>query len=559
VTGGERATRAGLLAAVTALAVVPALRLGLEAVAPAGRLDPGLLARVLSTPAAWHAARHTLETALGGTVLAVALGGGFALLVGLTDLRARRGLVFAFMVPLLIAPQVTAVAWQAALGPGSVLLGVLGLAPEAGTAHPLHSREGIALLLGLQHAPLAFLAVRAGLRALPQELLEAARVAGARPLRALLTVVVPLTGPAWLAATALAFVSAVGNFGIPALLGIPGGYTVLTTLIYQRLSGFGPAVLGEVAALALLAGALAGSGVLLHGWLAGRLDVRTVALTPPTPWRLGRARPWVEAGAWAALAGLVALPLLSLLATSLVPAQGVPLTPASATLVHYAYVVRDHAATRRAFLNSTVLAGTAAVLLAGVSVLLAYFLEWRRARALRVVGLAAELPYAMPGVVLAVAMILLFLRPVPLLGLTLYGTPAIILVAYLSRFLALALRPVQAGYRALDRVLEEAARTAGAGFGVRLRTVVLPLVAPAAAAGGLLVFLTAVNELTVSALLWSSGTETLGVLVFSLEQAGDSVSAAAVAVLTVVATLGVMALATLALRRLPYPVLPWQG
>jgi iron(III) transport system permease protein len=160
-------------------------------------------------------------------------------------------------------------------------------------------------------------------------------------------------------------------------------------------------------------------------------------------------------------------------------------------------------------------------------------------------------------VVLAISCILLFIRPV--LGISLYNTVWIILVAYVARFLTLALRPIAAAFRQLDRALEEAAEMTGARLGRRLRTVILPLVAPAAAAGALLVFLTAFNELTVSALLWSSGHETLGVVVFGLEQAGDTVLAAAVASVTVAATAALMVLASGFARWLPRGVLPWQA
>ena len=90
----------------------------------------------------------------------------------------------------------------------------------------------------------------------------------------------------------------------------------------------------------------------------------------------------------------------------------------------------------------------------------------------------------------------------------------------------------------------------------RIRTIILPLVAPAAAAGALLIFLTAFNELTVSALLWSSGAETLGVVLFSFQQGGDSTYAAALATLTVVVSIALM-LSTLLVRGLPRGVLPW--
>ena len=152
-----------------------------------------------------------------------------------------------------------------------------------------------------------------------------------------------------------------------------------------------------------------------------------------------------------------------------------------------------------------------------------------------------------------------FLRPLPLLHVSLYGTLWIILAAYLARFLVLALRTTAAGYRQIHGALEEAAAIAGAGLWRRIATVILPLAVPAIAAGALLVFLIALNELTVSALLWSAGHETLGVVVFSLEQGGDSTLAAALSVLVVIATVALMGLASLAARRLPEGVLPWHG
>jgi iron(III) transport system permease protein len=182
----------------------------------------------------------------------------------------------------------------------------------------------------------------------------------------------------------------------------------------------------------------------------------------------------------------------------------------------------------------------------------------RGGRLLGALAFAAELPYALPGVVLAIACILLFLKPLPLIGLGLYNTVWIILVAYLMRFLILVLRPVVGAYQQLDRSYEEAAQMAGARFAFRQRTIALPMVAPAAAAGALIVFLTAFNELTVSALLWSSGAETLGVAVFSLEQGGDSTYAAALAGLSVVVTIAIMAATSLAGRRMPKGVVPWR-
>jgi iron(III) transport system permease protein len=554
----ERSLFWGLAALLALFAILPIGRLLIEGVLPGGVPGLGPFRRVLNDPATWVALGHTLWVSLAAMAISGLVGGGMALVVALTDLPAKPVLVFGFIMLLMVPSQITTIAWIELLGPSSALLHLVGLAPAPGSRHPLYSATGITLLLGLEHAPLVFLGLRTALRSLPADLIEAARASGARPLRVVRTVIVPLMGPSLIAGMALAFVSNIGNFGTPALLGIPARFPMLTTLIYQRLSGFGPRVLPEVAVLSLVLGVIAIVGVSLESWLAGRRDVRVDgAAATPVRLSLGGWRWPVILLVWGFLALTLLVPLSALLATALVKAYGQPFGLATATLDNFRFILFEHPAARRAVANSFILAAAAAVLLFLAAVPVAYFAVWRRRPLMRALVLATELSYALPGVVLAIAAILIFIRPV--LGLSLYNTLGIILIAYLARFFTLAQRPIAAAFRQLDTRLEEAAQMSGAGFVRRIVTVALPLVAPAAAAGGLLVFLTAFNELTVSALLWSAGHETLGVVVFSLEQGGDNTLAAAIASLTVAATVGLMAIASFLTRNLVHPVLPWQA
>lgn len=555
----ERALLYGAATLAALLAVLPFGRLVVEAVAPGGAPSLAAFQRVFDSPAVWRALGHSLETSLGATALALVVGTIAALALSLTDVRRRSLLTFLFVMPLIIAPQVMALAWLQISGPASPLLKAVGLAPPLGAKNPLYSREGIILLLAIEYAPLVFLTAKAGLRALPRELIEAAQAAGARPMAILATIVLPLLTPALVAGGALVFVSALGNFGIPAFLGIPGGYLTLPTLIYQRLSGLGPGVLPEVAALSMMIGLLAVMGLLLQGLALRKGDFRvTTTAIAARPFALGRWRAALELALLAVALLVVVLPLLGLLATALIPAYGVPLNATTVTASNFAYVLFEHGASKRAVANSLALAAVAAVVVVALAIVLGQFLVWRDRPWLRWLSLAAELPYALPGVVLAIACILIFLKPLPVFAVSLYNTIWILLIAYLARFLALGLRPVVSGYQQLDRNLEEAAQIAGAGIVRRLITINAPLLAPVAGAGAILVFLTAFNELTVSALLWSSGAETLGVVVFSLEQGGESTAAAALSMLSIVVTVG-LALSTLLFhRRLPQGVLPWR-
>jgi iron(III) transport system permease protein len=143
-------------------------------------------------------------------------------------------------------------------------------------------------------------------------------------------------------------------------------------------------------------------------------------------------------------------------------------------------------------------------------------------------------------------------------GISIYNTIWIIFAAYLVRFLTRSIRPIVSAYFSIDRALDEAGAMCGAGFLERLRTIVLPLVAPTAFAAALIVFMAAFNELTVSILLWSAGSETVGVMIFNLKQGGDVLEASAMSCLTVLLTVLLMAALSVLGRHLPAGVIPWR-
>ncbi|MFN3673962.1 MAG: ABC transporter permease, partial [Bosea sp. (in: a-proteobacteria)] len=240
---------------------LPFLRLAWAALAPGGVFAPdAALAEIVSRAAA-RATLHTVETAGLSAIGALAIGGTVALLLAVSDVGCKRAIAFAFVFSMMIAPQVAALAFLSLAAPQSAILGALGLAPAPGTPNPLLGRGGIVLVMALHHAPLVAITLWSGLRSVPHALIEAAQMEGAGPATILRRILLPVLRPQIVAAALLAFVAGVGNFGIPALLGLPVNYLTLPTLIYRRLSSFGPAGLGEAAALSLLVALVAGIGI----------------------------------------------------------------------------------------------------------------------------------------------------------------------------------------------------------------------------------------------------------------------------------------------------------
>ncbi|WP_423211507.1 ABC transporter permease [Paracoccus yeei] len=541
---------------ILSVSVAPMLRLAQAALFDDGGLAVERLAKLFSRPQTGAAIWNTVQISLASTLVSVLVGTIFAVIMVQTDLRGKSALVFAFVLPLMIPPQVTAMAWIQAFSPSSPVLSLLGLSMEAGTRHPLYSKAGIILLLGIYNAPLVYLAMQASLRRIPLDLAEAARAAGARPGRVLLTVILPLARGGMVAATSLAFVSAIGNFGIQAMLGIPARVPTLITQIYQQINGLGPSALPNMAALSLVLTALTVAGVLLAA--RDRSDTRVDLGSRPLMLPLGRSGAVIAALLWTYLVVSLLLPLSALVQTSLVPAYGLPLTAETMTLKNYVSALFQQVSLRDAFVTSLWLTLVTVGFLMLASVFLGYFLTWRRGPLVRLLHFGSEAAYTLPGITLGVAMILLFLRPLPGIGVSIYGTPWIILAAYVAGFFALALRPVLSGYAQIDRALEEAARIAGAGFLRRMRDVIWPLIAPTAIAAAVIVFMTAINEIQTSILLISSGTRTIGPMIIFLEEGGASTLAAAVGCLMILGVLALMLLSTALSRFLPKGVLPWQ-
>lgn len=549
-----------LLALIALLSLLPSLRLLISALFDWQQGSNSSLWRVLSNESTWVALYNSLYTSGLGTVLSLMLGSFFAFCLALTNIRGKQIWVFLFMLPMMIPPQVTALSWLQLFGPSSILLNSIGLAPGFGSTNPLYSPEGIALLLGIQHAPLVFLALRTQLQCLPKEQIEAARLNGASLWRVFIDIVLPLCRTALWAGAAIAFVSALGNFGIPAMLGIPISYFVLPIQIYQTLSSFGPSMLNDVAALSVLMGVLAIGIVTLQGRMQRRYALPLIGMAGRAlSFQLGKWRLVTEVLLGIVLSAILLAPLLALIATSLVPTLGVPLNADTLTFAAWRAMFDNQSATWRALTNSISLSVSASLVLMLLCLPLAWLLVRFPGRPLRWLYSVIDIPYTLPGVVLAIAFILLFSRPLPLVGISLSGTLTIIFLAYLARFLTVCLKPVHNSMLQLDPAMEEAASLAGANFSQRLRHIVLPLLAPAAFAGALLVFLTAVNELTVSALLWSAGKETLGVVIFNLDESGNKVLASAISVLVVGLVACVMLLLSSLGKYLPKGVIPWQN
>ncbi|MGI8608832.1 MAG: ABC transporter permease [Candidatus Dormibacteria bacterium] len=476
-------------------------------------VHPDAFARMLFAPGAGRAWLNTLWVGCLASVLALGLASGAVAATTAVPGRlagaARAGLV----LPLLVPPFASAVGWSQAYGPGG-MTDVLFHLPVRQVIGP----AGVLLATAAEVMPIAYL-VLAGSTLVSgnRPAVLGARASGSSRWDAYRRVTLPLTRPAAAAALALAFLAAVNNFTVPAVLGSPAGFETLPSRIYNDLN-FATTTSAFLDAQVLAASlALAALVILLPAArLMGTRAEVTPAVSASGGLRLARRLPLLAVGAYLTVAVLG--PLAGLALTAVTRAPGLPPTPANWSLVNF-----DQAVSGARFLpalsNSILLAMGSASILLGLGLAVAA-LERRRGG--RTISTALTLGFAVPGSVLAVAFLLAY-------GRWFGGSLLIILLAYVAKLWALAHRPLSGAIKALPRGFSLAARASGASSSATLRTIVVPILAPALGAAWALVFLFALHEVTISSLLYGPTSQTLAVLVLNIQQVGDVGSSAALA------------------------------
>jgi len=389
----------------------------------------------------------------------------------------------------------------------------------------VYSMPGMIMVEGFLWSPLAFLLVGATLRNANPELEEAARVSGAGTWMTIRRVTLRLSLPSILALAMLVFIRAIEAFEVPALVGLPGRISVLTTDIYGNMVAQAPPDIGGASALSVLMLALVLVLLAIYGRLSRHAE-RFATITGkgfrPRPFDLGRLR-YLAAGILVLnFLLLLAVPIAMLAWVSLLPFYQ-PISTAALALVtldNYRTVFSpDHVG----LIANTLLVAVATATLAVALTFLAAWLAVRRAPGGWIVERLATIPLVFPGLILGIAVMQLFLHlPIPL-----YGTLGILIWAFVINYLPYGMRYSAAGMLQIHRELEESAEMCGASPLMRLRRIVAPLLAPALLAGWLFIFLMAARVLSLAILLSGPRSQTMAVTLFDLWTNGQGTELAA--------------------------------
>ena len=460
------------------------------------------------------------SAAVGGLCLATAA--PMAWLVARTDLPAKRFLRTLILASFVTPPFLGAFAWVLLGGPNAGLVNqwyyaVFGLKPfEASSLINIFSAWGMVFVIALYTFPYVFTFVANSLDVIPSDLEEASSILGAPPWRTALHVTLPLVAPALIAGFLIAFLQAMNLFGAPAILALPAGIDTMTTKIWS-LFQFPPQLgLAAAASLPLLVVTV----VLLRAQatIMGRRGYAVIG-GKSAGTRL------IRLGAWKipalalfvfVLGCSVVLPYGVLLRTAFVKNWSAPMA-GNFTFENWRFVFFEFSQTRLALVNTFLLGTTAATAGTILATIVGYLSLRKLVWGHRYLALLATAPVAIPGIVLAVGLFLSYTRP----PLVLYGTLAIIFLAYLTKELPVGYQQVAASLKSVHPELEDASRILGATRLRALADVTAPLIRNGVIATWIFIFIGSIRELSATILLFTARTKTISVTMFDLRESND--------------------------------------
>ena len=486
---------------------------------------------------------NSFAFAFGSAAVSTISGTALAFFCVRTNAPMKPLLYAASLIPLIVPGILFTISWvfllSGDIGLINVFLRSVGLDFLQVEAFSL---AGMILIDGMHQAPLVFLLMFAAFRATDPALEESSLMSGATVPQTLRRVTIPLVRPALAGAVLISVVRGLESFETPAVLGIPSDTWVFTSRIFQALGTYPVRYdIASIYSITLLLLTVAG---LLFVQRINRRGERYQTISGkgfrPRPMDLGAWRWPVSLLFTLYFLVVVLLPLAMLAWMSVMPFYRAPSLAAleSVSLDNYGRILTMPGVVS-AFKNSTILAlGSATAVMLFMSVV-AWLSLKSDFRGRRFFDTLASVPLALPGLVLGVALIFIYLRsPLPI-----YGTLFILFIAYVTRYMPYGMRYASSSLAQVSTELEDSARMSGASWFDTFRRVVIPLMMPGILAGWVYVMIVSIRELSSSILLYSHNTRVLSVSIWELWENGETGVLSALGMVMVAALMVMVAVA----------------
>ena len=492
--------------------VLPLIYLVVKAFFPEGTFTFEVFQRLYTYPMNLGALSNTLIAAAATMVLGTLLAFPLAWLVGRTNLYGRKFFRSLFVLTYMVPPYLGAMAWLRLLNPNvgtiNVLLRTLFQLGDAPGPLNIYSLGGMIWVLTTFYYPYAFITISRAMEKMDPSLEEASRISGASPLKTVFKVTLPMMTPSLIAGALLVFVCAASCYGIPSIIGAPGKVHTVTTRIIEY-NGLGAQGLSDATGLSVFLMVIAIVVLYISDFVIAKKQYITVSGKSTRP-NVVELRKWripltILVGLFAFIVILV--PFATILTTSFKVDLGKSvLDAANLTLDHWKTIF-SRSETIDCLVNSLFFGAATATIGIVVACTMSYLLQRTRIRGRKIPDFLITLGSGTPSVVIALGLIMTMKGD---FGINIYNTAYIMIIAYLIKYLMMGMRTVVSAMSQIHVSLEECSQISGASWAKTMFKITGPLIFPSIAAGWFLIFIPSFYELSMTALLYSNNTKTIG-------------------------------------------------
>ena len=492
--------------------VLPVVYMVIRAFFPEGSFSLETVERLFSYSLNWEALKNTLIASFATMILGTLIAFPLAWLVGRTNLYGRKFFRALFVLTYMVPPYVGAMAWLRLMNPnvGTInqwLRALLHLSDAPGPLN-VYTVPGMIWVLTSFYYPYAFITISRAMEKMDPSLEEASRISGATPLKTIFTVTLPMMMPSLIAGALLVFISAASCYGIPSIIGTPGNVNTVTTRIVEYVA-LGQQGLNDATGLAIFLMLVALVILFISDVVLAKKQYITVSGKSTRP-AIVDLRKWrvpvtVLVSLFAGI--MVVLPFATILATSFKIDIGKNvLAEGNFTTANWTSIF-SRGETISCLKNSLIFAAVAATVGLVIACVMSYLLQRTRIRGRTIPNFLITLGSGTPSVVIALGLIMTMRGN---FGVNIYNTAYILIIAYLIKYLMMGMRTVVSAMSQIHVSLEECSQVSGASWLRTMFRITGPLIFPSIAAGWFLIFIPSFYELSMTTLLYSSTTKTIG-------------------------------------------------
>lgn len=479
------------------------------------------------------ALRNTLLVSFSTMILSTTLSIPIAFLICRTDILGKKLLRKIFYLGYMLPPFIGAMSWIMLLNPNVGLINnfIKSIFNMQRPIFNIYSMAGLIFIMTIFYFPYSFITIVNGFEKMDTSLEEAAIMCKASQIRTFFIITLPIMIPTIISSAVLVFVASISSYGIPIMIGSNAKISTITTKIFELASYGDMQMLSKAGILAtmlmmMVFFVLITSYFILKKYSKQRIKNYSIKKSI----KLGKYRFYLSVVVAVFSIVVVVIPFISIVITSFIKDLSKPIVFKNLTL-DYWRTIFTHSSIVSSIKNSIIASVVAATLALFIAIVVSYYSTRSKIFGKKLPEIMVMISSTAPNIVIAIALIMAFTGKYVI---NLYNTIFILILAYMSKYMFMAIRNISQAILNIRDDIEEAARGFGASDFKIVKDVIFPIILPSLIAGWFLVFMPSFYELAMSILLYSPSTSTIGVELYQFQLFFSHQVASALAVMVII-------------------------